>query len=208
MIIRSPNTRGHLKSDWIESRRTFSNNSYWDPKYMNFGPIQVINDDILQPGYMVPKHEHKNMEILGYMVDGQLEHWDSEGNLNIATVGQIQHMSCGESIWHTEKCISNTPARYLQIWISPTKSNTYPFYEIITKSLDFGPVLIGNQETIINAGIIQQHYKVEVSGKAYLYVVSGNISNNDIQLSEGFGMELESEFFEANFESHIILIEF
>ena len=83
MIIRRANTRGIAKTRWIESRRTFSNNQYWNPKYMNWGPVKVINDDILEPGYTVPNHQHKHYDILGYLVEGALEHCDSNGQAHL-----------------------------------------------------------------------------------------------------------------------------
>ena len=201
MLIRNPSTRGYLKNDWIESRRTFSNNSYWDP-------IQVINDDILHPGYMVPKHEHKNFEIIGYLVDGELEHWDSLGNLNRAVPGQIQHMSCGKSIWHTEKCVSEVPARYLQIWLTPTILDTEPAYEVIEKTSEFSEVKIDNQSVKIRCGNLSGMKSLNIENKAYLYVVSGEIYLESINISDGFGIELDSEILEASFNAHIILFEF
>jgi redox-sensitive bicupin YhaK (pirin superfamily) len=138
MKLRPANTRGKMKRSWIESLRTFSNNDYWNPKYMNWNCVKVINDDTQQPGGMVPNHEHKNYDILGYVVEGELEHTDNLGNVVRAQAGQIQHMWCGKSIWHTERCVGDTPARYLQIWITPNRDlNTEPFYNIYNKSAKF-----------------------------------------------------------------------
>ena len=135
MILRPSNTRGILTSQsWIQSRRTFSNNSYRDPRYTNFGSLCAINDDILWPGYTIPKHEHKNLDILGYMIEGELEHWDTLGNLSRAKPGNVQHMWCGKSIWHTEKCVSEKPARYLQIWFKQDHKDTQPFYQLYTRN--------------------------------------------------------------------------
>lgn len=210
MIIRYPNTRGHLKNNWIESRRTFSNNSYWNPNYMNFGSIRVINDDVLQPGQMVPNHEHINYDILGYLVEGTLEHRDSLGNVINASYGQIQHMWCGKSIWHSEKCISDIPARYLQIWITPQKEffNTDPFYEVISKPNQFLPLNIEIKQNItIQAGVLNELKELDIQNKGYLYIVSGSVVIDDIELTEGFGVELHSEKISGNFQAHIILIE-
>jgi len=209
MKIRLANTRGYLNVGWIESRRTFSNNSYWDPKYTNWWDLKVINDDIQQPGNCVPNHEHRNFDILGYMVEGELEHKDSLGNVTRAKPGQIQHMWCGKSIWHTEACVSNIPARYLQIWITPKQEhfNTEPYYEIIEKTTDYGPIVIDlKQDMQINAGIIKGQHTLNVKNQAYLYVVSGTVTGSNFILKEGDGAELYGNL-TATFDAHILLFE-
>jgi redox-sensitive bicupin YhaK (pirin superfamily) len=208
MILRPANTRGHLQADWIESRRTFSNNSYWDPKYMNWGNVRVINDDVQQPGNCVPNHEHRNYDILGYMVEGKLEHTDSLGNINRAVPGQVQHMWCGSSIWHTEASVGTVPARYLQLWITPKDEykDTEPFYEIIEKSPEFGPIAVAlKQDISIHAGWLRGKNTINTSN-AYIYVVSGRVTGKDFELTEGDGAELLSDL-TAKFDAHIILFE-
>jgi redox-sensitive bicupin YhaK (pirin superfamily) len=209
MKIRLSNTRGYLKNDMIESRRTFSNNSYWNPRYMNWNNlIKVINDDILQPGRLIPKHEHKNIDVLGYLVEGQLEHWDSEGNLNIAGPGQIQRMWCGKSIWHTEKCVSETPARYLQIWILPNEQDTEPFYELHNKGIEFGPLGFPMKQNIkISGGVITGEKSLNITSPSYLYMVSGTVTGDGFTLNEGDGAELDPGVLSGNFNGHIILFE-
>ena len=207
MKIRPANTRGHLQAGWIESRRTFSNNSYWNPNYM--GNLRVINDDVQQPGNMVPNHEHRNFDILGYMVEGELEHKDSLGNTARAVPGQIQHMWCGSSIWHTEGCVSETPARYLQLWITPKQQyfNTRPYYEIINKTSEYGPILIDlKQDMQIHAGIITGTNTLKIKNQAYIYVISGTITSDNFKLFEGDGAELYNNL-TADFDAHILLFE-
>lgn len=211
MKIRKANTRGVIKNNWIESRRTFSNNSYWDPKYMKWGNLKVINDDTQQSGNIVPNHEHKNFDILGYMVTGELEHRDSLGNVSRAVPGQIQHMWCGRSIWHTEASVGNEPARYLQIWIIPKNEyrDTEPYYEIVNKDSQFGPLNIDlHQDFKIQCGIINDVKQLNISNRAYIYVVSGTVLGDGWQLSEGDGAELDSGIITAEFvAAHIILFE-
>lgn len=205
--IRPANTRGMLDVGWIASRRTFSNNSYWDPKYMNWGNLKVINDDVQQPGNMVPNHEHRNYDILGYLVEGELEHTDSLGNVLRARPGQIQHMWCGRSIWHTEASVGTVPARYLQLWITPKQENfdTDPYYEIINKTSEFGDLGITLQQDMrIRAGILSEPISVT---KAYLYVVSGTCSVNGTTLQEGDGAELLNETVIPVDTAHILLFE-
>ena len=209
MKIRSANTRGHLQAGWIESRRTFSNNSYWDPNYMNWGNLKVINDDVQQPGNQVPNHEHRNFDILGYMVEGELEHKDSLGNTARAVPGQIQHMWCGSSIWHTEASVGAIPARYLQIWITPKQElqNTEPYYEIIAKDPNvYGPITVDLQQDLqIQAGWLRGPNTINTRN-AYIYVVSGTVTGKDFRLTEGDGAELLSDL-TADFDAHIILFE-
>ena len=209
MRIRPAATRGHLKAGWIESRRTFSNNSYWDPKYMNWGNLRVINDDVQEPGNMVPNHEHKNYDILGYMVEGELEHTDSLGNTVRAVPGQIQHMWCGSSIWHAEASVGAVPARYLQLWITPNDEyrDTAPYYEIIEKSPKFGPIAVElKQAMTIKAGWLKTQTTLNIQNKAYIYVVQGTVVGNGFVLNEGDGAELYCNL-TAEFNSHLILFE-
>lgn len=209
MRIRPANTRGYLDAGWIESRRTFSNNSYWDPKYQGWGTLKVINDDVQQPGNQVPNHPHLNYDILGYLVAGELEHTDSLGNTQRARPGDIQHMWCGSSIWHTEAAVSTTPARYLQLWIEPKKElrNTDPYYEIVKKDPDvYGPILVDLQQDItIHAGWLRAQTTLNTS-RAYLYVVEGTIQGADFTLNEGDGAELDCDI-TADFNAHILLFQ-
>ena len=177
MKIRPANTRGVLTTDWIVSRRTFSNNSYWDPKYLGWGNLKVINDDTQQPGNMVPNHPHRNFDILGYMVEGELEHTDSLGNVSRAVPGQVQHMWCGREIRHTEASVGQVPARYLQLWIEPKDEyrDTEPYYEIIEKTPEFGPIAVDLKQDIkVSAGILTEKITV---GPSYLYVVKGDCAS-------------------------------
>jgi redox-sensitive bicupin YhaK (pirin superfamily) len=145
------------------------------------------------------------------MVEGELEHRDSLGNVSRAVPGQIQHMWCGKSIWHTEASIGSVPARYLQIWIIPKNEHrdTDPYYEIINKDLKFGPLNINlHQDFKIQCGIINDVKQLNISNRAYLYVVSGSVSGDGWQLTEGDGAELDTGPFTAEFASaHIILFE-
>ena len=128
--FRHPKTRGHLNPGWIETFRTFSNNSYIDPRYMNYGKLEVINDDTMQPKNFVPIHEHKNMEILGYVVTGPCYHNDNLRNQVSVPSGSVQHMSSGSGIWHTEGNMSDHPIHYLQIWMQPNVKDTPAEYTV------------------------------------------------------------------------------
>jgi hypothetical protein len=174
---------------------------------MNWGNLKVINDDRQQPGNIVSNHEHKNYDILGYLVEGELEHTDSLGNVNRAVPGQIQHMWCGSSIWHTEASVGTVPARYLQIWITPKQEhlNTAPYYEVTDKSPEFGDLgIVLKQDMRIRGGILTEPVTATVG---YLYVVSGTCSVNGITLTEGDGAELDNETVIPVDAAHILLFE-
>ena len=226
MITHRPaDTRGHLNPGWIESRRTFSNNSYWNPKYMNWGHLEVINDDILQPGHSVPKHEHKNMEILGYVVQGPCHHWDNLGNDLPAESGTVQRMSSGRSIWHTESNHSDHPIRYLQLWIEPANHGqgtpaeyTQQHFSREQKLNNFcliasptGPIVI-KQDARVWAGVFTEDYKFTLNylRQYYVYLVSGSatVSGTPAMEGDGFSIDGESEVKLTDCtESEIILFE-
>ena len=176
---------------------------------MNWGNLKVINDDVQQPGNMVPNHEHKNYDILGYLVSGELEHKDSLGNTQRAVPGQIQHMWCGRSIWHTEASVGTVPARYLQLWITPKPElrDSAPYYEIIPKDPQtYGPIAVNLQQDIrISAGWVRKQTTINTA-RAYIYVVEGTIKGADFTLNEGDGAELDCDL-TADFNAHILLFQ-
>jgi redox-sensitive bicupin YhaK (pirin superfamily) len=194
-----------MKKSWITSLRTFSNNSYWDPRYMNYGPIKVINDDTQQPGGFVPNHEHKNYDIISYVVEGELEHTDSLGNVSRARAGQIQRMWAGSSIWHTEACVGDTPARYLQIWITPNETNTPAEYQLYDRPAEFAPLPFQvKQDITIRAGVLSEPITTKTG---YLYVVDGSCVVAGHTLTIGDGAEVEFETVIPVDAAHILLFE-
>jgi redox-sensitive bicupin YhaK (pirin superfamily) len=175
---------------------------------MSWGNLKVINDDVQQPGNMVPNHEHKNYDILGYMVEGELEHKDSLGNTARAVSGQIQHMWCGSSIWHTEASVGIVPARYLQIWITPKQEyiDTAPYYEIVNKDSEFGNLGITlKQDMRISGGILTD--TITITTNSYLYVISGACTINGVELQQGDGAELDSATIIPINSPHLLLFE-
>ena len=107
--FRHISTLGHLKTDWIETYRSFSNNSYYDPEYMGWGNLRVINDDYIEAGGGFGDHPHRNMEIITYMLSSQLAHRDSLGNVKIINPGEVQRMSAGSLVVHSDP--PSVPAR-------------------------------------------------------------------------------------------------
>lgn len=201
--LRPHNSRGHLKSKWIESYRTFSFPSYYDERYMNFSDLQTINDDRVLPGWNVPIHEHKNMEIFGYVVEGLCRHTDSHGNVLDIPAGSVQRMSTGSGIKHTEGNASDNPCRYIQLWVRPNVQNTEPTHswyqftreEKLNNFCNITEKLPIKQDAKLLSGVFTEDFQYELSSSRvyYLYVVKNETSVNGYSLTEGDGLSFTEE---------------
>ena len=129
IIERLGPARGRVRAGWLDSYHTFSFGQYHDPAWMGFGALRVINEDRVAPGAGFPPHRHANMEILSYVLSGALSHQDSSGGGGVITPGQLQWMSAGHGVEHSEFNASDTqPVHFLQIWLQPDQLNAAPAY--------------------------------------------------------------------------------
>lgn len=149
MHIRRSAQRGHHENEWLNSYHSFSFGHYYDPQHMGFSVLRVINEDIIAPGMGFDMHGHRDMEIITYMLAGHLQHRDSMGNTSIISAGDVQRMSAGSGIMHSEfNASSDSPAHLLQIWLLPDSKGIRPSYEEKHLALQDTP----NQWNLIAAG--------------------------------------------------------
>jgi redox-sensitive bicupin YhaK (pirin superfamily) len=187
---------------------------------MNYSHLETINDDRVQYAWQVPWHEHKNMEIFGYVVEGSSHHVDSLGTDVEVPAGAVQRMSCGSGINHTEGNTADTPNRYLQLWIRPNVHDTEPRHdwhqfsreEKSNRFCDITAKLPVKQDAKFLAGIFTDYFMrfLQPERHYYLYVVTGRAQINGIDVAEGDGLSFEQEtFLEITnpVESEIILFD-
>ena len=210
IAIRHSNDRGHANHGWLSSRHTFSFGHYYDPEFMGFGPLRVINEDRVKPAQGFGTHGHSDMEILSYVLDGALEHNDSMGNGSVIRPGDLQRMTAGTGVRHSEFNASDTDqVHFLQIWILPEKTGLQPGYEQKTFSDDDkrGRLrLIGSRDgrdgsvtihqdvdlyaTLLDAGDSVSH-EIDAGRKGWVQVARGSVVLNDSELDAGDGVAIE-----------------
>ena len=210
--IRRSADRGTGDHGWLLSRHTFSFADYYDPEHMGFGPLRVINEDRVAPGEGFGTHGHRDMEIISYVLEGALEHRDSIGTGSIIRPGDVQIMSAGTGIRHSEFNPSKTePVHFLQIWIEPDRDGIAPRYDQKTfpESEKQGRLrLVGSadgrdgsiiihQDVGLFAGILdagqQVRHDLRTARRAWLQVARGSVEANGQRLDAGDGAAFEDE---------------
>ncbi len=229
-VFHKANTRGIANFGWLNSRHTFSFSNYYNPERMNFGVLRVLNDDIVAPGMGFGRHPHANMEIISIPLDGDLEHQDSMGNKTVIRNGDVQVMSAGTGVEHSEKNANNDrDVKFLQIWVIPNKQDVTPRYDQITlQDADrlnrFQQILSPNpdddgvwihQDAWFHLGKFDRttelDYKIHMDGNGlYAFVLSGEatIDGQKLEARDGLGLwETESVRIAADPGSEILLME-
>lgn len=208
ITIRKSNERGHFDFGWLDTYHTFSFGDYYDPKHVHFGKMRVLNEDRIEPGKGFGEHTHANMEIVTYVVEGSLEHKDSTGSSFILSAGDVQRMTAGLGIIHSEfNPSADRSVHFLQIWIYPEKKNLTPNYEQKTfKDKNNRLCLIASPEGQGSSLKIHQNvsiYASQLNGKlsynfgekhlGWLQLIQGSLICNDVSLSVGDGAAIENE---------------
>jgi len=213
ITVKHKNDRGSTEIDWLKSRHSFSFGHYHDPANMGFGPLRVINEDWVEPGTGFDTHGHKNMEIITYVLEGQLAHKDSNGKEGKQIVpGEVQMMSAGKGILHSEYNGSNTDTVHLlQIWIMPDEVNTAPGYvqkpfapeelrnrlRLIVSNDGADGSLVMKQDAKLFAGRfdagVSQKVQLEKNRKYWLQVARGALDFQGQRLEAGDALAVERE---------------
>jgi len=229
-ILHKADTRGDANHGWLHSRHTFSFANYHNPERVHFGALRVLNDDTVDAGMGFGTHPHDNMEIISIPLEGDLEHKDSMGNVSVIRAGDIQVMSAGTGIYHSEYNKNNDkPVKFLQIWVFPNKQNVTPRYDQITlnpadrhntlqqvlspKPGDAGVWI--HQQAWFHLGKLDKglnlDYVIKSKGNGvYAFVLSGDITISGQPLSsrDGFGIyEVDSISIQAESDAELLLME-
>ena len=229
-ILHTANSRGHANHGWLDSHHTFSFANYYNPERVHFGMLRVLNDDQVAGGQGFGQHPHDNMEIISIPLEGRVEHKDSMGNVAEIAKGEIQVMSAGTGIFHSEfNPDPSQVAKFLQIWVFPAVRNTKPrysqisleglakpdtLYQIVSPNPDDDGAWIG-QKAWFHLGDLSQGWEGEYAFKGsnhgvYAFVLEGKVTINGITLSrrDGLGIyETNSLQIRSEEPSHILLME-
>jgi redox-sensitive bicupin YhaK (pirin superfamily) len=210
--VRKSNERGYADHDWLRSHHSFSFADYYDPQHVEFGPLRVINEDRVQPGMGFGTHGHRDMEIISYVLEGALEHKDSMGNGSVLRYGDVQRMSAGKGVMHSEFNHSKTePVHFLQIWIQPNLRGIEGGYEekhfktedkrgklrlVASSDGREGSVLI-HQDASLYAGLFDGNDEAKLTlaegRRGYVHVVRGEIMANGVALQGGDAVKITGE---------------
>ena len=202
--LHKANTRGHANHGWLNAHHSFSFANYYDPARVHFGALRVLNDDTIAPGMGFGKHPHDNMEIITIPLEGAIEHQDSMGHREVIQSGDIQVMSAGTGIAHSEyNANKDKPLKLLQIWVIPRENNVSPRYGQATlrredrinklqQIVSPGPATEGiwiNQDAWFHLGSLEKSFQTEYQIKkkgngVYAFVIDGDVTINGVSLNK------------------------
>lgn len=228
-MLRKLDHRNMGKSNlgWLKSIFHFSFAEYFNIDNMNFGVLRVINDDLIEGNTGFDLHPHKDMEIVSYVVDGELTHGDTMGNKNTISRGHVQYMSAGTGVYHSEYNLGDSTARLLQIWVIPDKKGYKPAYGDyrfnwddrknkwlnIVSSKDGDAAIKINQDANFYVVELDEgkeiDFQVGSNRQAYLVQIEGNSTINNLELNERDALEIVEEdiLIKADKKSHVLVIE-
>ncbi len=229
-VIHRANTRGHANHGWLDSHHTFSFAGYYNPDRMNFGVLRVLNDDVVSQGRGFGTHPHDNMEIISIPLEGDLEHKDSMDNTTVIRQGDVQVMSAGTGIYHSEyNKNADQPVKFLQIWVFPNQKDVTPRYDQIT--LDphrlrnqLSQVLSPNPEDDgvwvhqnawfhmgeLEAGFETTYQLKDPANGVYAFIIKGDVTLNGQALHQRDGMgvwETDELTITADSDARVLLME-
>jgi redox-sensitive bicupin YhaK (pirin superfamily) len=211
ITVRRSNERGSSKFNWLDSRHTFSFGDYYDPKHVGYSSLRVINEDRVNPGAGFPTHSHRDMEIITYVLEGALAHKDSTGTSSVIRVGDVQRMSAGTGISHSEYNASQTePVHFVQIWIIPNETGLEPGYEqrsfdlkkesgkwVLVAARKADGALKIHQDAELSLAVLPKgeklNYRLRPGRHAWLQVARGKVTLNGSSLEAGDGAAIENE---------------
>ncbi len=212
ITLRPSAQRGHGNHGWLDSHHSFSFGDYYDAAHMGFGPLRVINEDRVQPGMGFGTHGHRDMEIISYVLDGELSHKDNMGTGSVIVPGDVQRMSAGRGVQHSEFNPSKTAGvHFLQIWIEPSARGIAPSYEqanvtaeakrgrlaLIAAPAGEGGAVLLHQDARVYATLLDGAESVThalaAGRRAYVHVARGQVSVNGLELGTGDAARIENE---------------
>lgn len=203
-------TRGNADHGWLKAKHTFSFADYYDPERVHFGPLRVINEDRIAPGMGFGRHPHKDMEIVTYPISGAIEHKDNMGNGTVIRAGEVQRMTAGRGVQHSEYNHSKTDELHLlQIWLFPEQNDLDPGYEQVEFTRDQklnqlrliasrdgrdGSVTV-HQRVDLYASILEAEasidFDIAASHKVFVQIIDGDLSLNGQRATSGDGVQIE-----------------
>lgn len=218
---------GRSDLGWLKSLFHFSFADYYNPNNMGFGVVRVINDDLVEAGHGFDMHHHRDMEIISYVVDGELTHGDNMGNQNTISRGHVQYMSAGTGVFHSEHNLGDKIARFIQIWILPDQTGHTPSYgdfkfewklrknkwfHIVSSKEGNAPIKINQDVNFYLLELDQDQqisFPIRENRQGYLVQIEGISTINEINLNTRDAMEVIEEeiLIKANETSHFLLIE-